>query len=104
MPKQQAPKATGEAGATPEKSARALAFEAEVASILADESIVDKEAAIAALVRDGVQVAADRVYRLKRRGSVSAGDVRVQKGGILSAEAYATLPRRVKAFFDEEHA
>ena len=88
----------------PEKPARVLAFEAEVASILADESIVDKEAAIAALVRDGVQVAAGKVYRLKRRGSVSAGDVRVQKGGILSAEVYATLPRRVKAFFDEEVA
>ena len=98
------PKASGEAEAAPEKPARVLAFEAEVASILADESIVDKEAAIAALVPDGVQVAAGKLYRLKRRGSVSAGNVRVQKGGIISAEAYATLPRRVKAFFDEEKA
>ena len=97
-------KAAEEEAAAPEKPARVLAFEAEVASILADESILDKEAAIAALLRDGVQVAAGKVYRLKRRGSVSAGDVRVQKGGILSAEVYATLPRRVKAFFDEEVA
>ena len=98
------PKAAEEEAAAPEKPARALAFEAEVASILADESIVDKEAAISALVRDGVQVAAGKVYRLTRRGSVSAGSVRVQKGGIISAEAYAALPRRVKAFFDEEDA
>ena len=103
-PKRPEPKATDEAAAAPEKPARVLAFEAEVASILTDESIVDKEAAIAALVRDGVKVAAGKVYRLKRRGSVSAGSVRVQKGGIISAEAYATLPRRVKAFFDEEKA
>ena len=42
-------KASGEAGAAAEKPARVLAFEAEVASILADESIIDKQAAIAAL-------------------------------------------------------
>ncbi len=97
-------KAPREAAAAPEKPARVLAFEAEVASILADESVVDKEEAIRALVREGVQVAAGKVYRLKRRGSVSAGSVRVQKGGIIRAEAYAALPRRVKVYFDEEDA
>ncbi len=99
-----APKASEKAAAAPEKPARVLAFEAEVASIMADESVIDKEKAITALVRDGVQVAAGKVYRLTRRGSVSAGNVRVQKRGIIRAEVYAALPRRVKAYFDEEDA
>ena len=39
-------------------------------------------------------------YRLVRKGSVTAGSVRVVKGGFVDEAVYAALPDRVKGWFD----
>ena len=61
---------------------------------------VEPSAAPPAPVAKGEREPTPRWWKLVRKGSVSAGGVVVRKGEEVEEGTYATLPRRVRAWFD----
>ncbi len=66
---------------------------------LFDDPAADVEAGLASLLH-GEPPPAGRRWRLVRRGSVTAGQVKALKGETISGQEYQMLTGRVKAFFD----
>ncbi len=74
------------------------ALQQQIQAIFNDPG-ADVEAGLASLLV-GTAPPVGRRWRLARRGSVTAGQVKVLKGETISEMEYTTLTGRVKAFFD----